>query len=98
MTSETAKTPWASRRLGQLIRQRREESGWTQEDLAGALDPYGIHWYQSTVNRIESGNRTITWDEAIVICAALGLDLVEAAKSDLDYARAVSQRLQTELE
>ena len=97
MASETDKPRWASRRLGLVIRRQREQMGWSQEDLAETLGQYGVRWYQSTVNRVESGGRTVTWDEAIVICAALGLDLVAAARSDLDYARAKTQRLEAEL-
>jgi transcriptional regulator with XRE-family HTH domain len=92
MTSETDKPRWASRRLGLLVRRRREEMGWSQEDLAGILGQYGVRWYQSTVNRVESGGRTVSWDEAIVICAALEIDLVEAAQGDLDHATAVRRR------
>lgn len=69
-----------SRSLGLLIRQRRNELGWSQEKLAQELNrDWGLRWYQSTVNRVETGGRTVTWDEAVVLAAILDLDLRKAS-------------------
>jgi ribosome-binding protein aMBF1 (putative translation factor) len=70
----------ASRYLGLLVRLRRSVVGWSQEKLAQEMSERleGVRWYQSTVNRIETGGRTVTWDEAVVLAAVLDFDLTEA--------------------
>jgi hypothetical protein len=68
----------ASRRLGALVRERREDLGLSQGALITAMEPYGFGWYQSTLTRLESGTRMVTFDEAVALAAVLDFDLNEA--------------------
>jgi UDP-N-acetylglucosamine 1-carboxyvinyltransferase len=52
--------------LGSLIRDARKQRGWTQNDLAEALDTS-----QSAITRIESGNQNLSLDMINRIAAAL---------------------------
>lgn len=52
-----------------LLRQRRIDAGFRQEDLAKKL---GAH--QSFVSKYESGERLLTFVETINICKILGID------------------------
>ena len=55
--------------LRTLLRERRIEAGFRQEDLAEKLNAH-----QSFVSKYESGERLLTFVETINICRALGLD------------------------
>lgn len=83
-----------SRRFGQEIRHRREARGWSQQDLVDAMNELGVRWYQTTVGRIETGGRNVTWDEAVVVAVVLDLDLNGlAAQDDTDIALAHYRQL-----
>lgn len=53
--------------IGEFIKSKREEAGLTQQSLAKAC---GLN-HDSTINRIESGKRTVSWDELGKISKAL---------------------------
>jgi hypothetical protein len=84
---ELARPREASRRLGALVRERREVLGLSQGALIAAMEPYGFGWFQSTLTRLESGARTIAWDEAIALAAILDFGLDDAAGIDPLKAR-----------
>jgi ribosome-binding protein aMBF1 (putative translation factor) len=46
-------------RLGAKIRELREARGLTQADLAAAMTSDDLRWYQSTVHKIERGERMV---------------------------------------
>jgi transcriptional regulator with XRE-family HTH domain len=71
----------ASEQLGRIVKARRLEAGGTQTDLAELMTKRGFSWRQSTVNRIETGLRPITWDEAVMLASLLSIDLAEAANT-----------------
>jgi transcriptional regulator with XRE-family HTH domain len=102
MTSEEqSRSPGqASRRLGLLVRELRDQRGWSQAELAYEMSALVTPWYQSTVNRIETGGRTVTWDEAVALSTVLGIDLAEAANevAGLDRVLAEYRRRQAEME
>jgi ribosome-binding protein aMBF1 (putative translation factor) len=60
-----------------VIRRTRLAVGWSQWKLAEAMTEQGFGWYQSTVNRTETGGRELTWREAIALSEMLGFDLRE---------------------
>jgi hypothetical protein len=62
------------------------------------MSALGSAWYQSTVNRVETGGRTVTWDEAIALSTVLDFDLTEAAGEDLDLILARYRRQRAEWE
>ena len=56
-----------------LIRRARVEKGWTQEDLARAMRQHGFRWSQSTVARVEGGQRPMLYTEASALTDLLGI-------------------------
>jgi transcriptional regulator with XRE-family HTH domain len=64
--------------LGALIRQRRRELGWTQEELAERISSDDEYVRQSEISRIESGRIGLPRRERLErIADALGLPLGE---------------------
>ena len=63
--------------VGPRIRSARYRSGnrVTQEQLAARLQTLSIDLDQTTISRIESGNRPITDIEIIAICKALDINV-----------------------
>ncbi len=57
-----------------LIRRARVEQGWTQEDLARAMRQHGFRWSQSTVARVEGGQRPMLYTEASALTDLLAID------------------------
>jgi transcriptional regulator with XRE-family HTH domain len=56
------------------LRQIRKARGWTQQDLANALAEAGMGRLDVfVINRMESGKRRVSLDEAIGIAAVLGV-------------------------
>ncbi|MCM2491109.1 helix-turn-helix domain-containing protein [Burkholderia glumae] len=56
--------------LGQRIRQRRKDLGWTQEDLADRAEID-----RSYVGGVERGERNLTFSVLCQLCKALGCDV-----------------------
>ena len=54
--------------FGQRVRGRRQELGWTIEDLAEAA---GLHW--SYVGQTERGERNVGMENICKLAAALGV-------------------------
>jgi transcriptional regulator with XRE-family HTH domain len=80
----------ASAQLGELVKLLRLQAGATQTDLAELMTGRGFSWHQSTVNRVETGLRPITWDEAVALASLLRINLAAAANTrDQLYARGV---------
>ena len=62
--------------LGQRIRQRRKDLGWTQEELA---DHAEID--RSYVGGVERGERNLTFTMLCQLCQALGCDVATLTQS-----------------
>jgi UDP-N-acetylglucosamine 1-carboxyvinyltransferase len=71
-------------RIGVLIRDARQHSGWTQSELATELKTS-----QSAVNRIEQGQQNLTLDMLARIGAALDSELVSVGASGPSHLRVV---------
>ena len=67
------------RTLGDAIRTRRQELGWSQEELAKRIADHGDEAFrQSDVSRLERGKVTLPRRERLVhVAAVLGLSLGE---------------------
>jgi HTH-type transcriptional regulator / antitoxin HipB len=61
--------------LGTAVRQRRRELGLTQTELAGVANTT-----LRFVSELERGKETVRLDVVLRVLAALGLDLVLAAR------------------
>lgn len=64
------------------LHRRRELIGMSQAELARRAKAEGLHIWQSAIGRIETGDRQVTLNEALVLASILGADLAEMA----DYA------------
>lgn len=61
--------------FGGRMRQRREQLGHSQQYVATALQQeFGINWHQTTVGKVEAGERPIRLTEALAVCMVLELD------------------------
>jgi transcriptional regulator with XRE-family HTH domain len=70
----------ASERLGRIVKRRRTRTGETQSELAARMNGHGHSWHQSTVNKIENGQRPIVWAEAVTLATVLDFDLRAAVE------------------
>lgn len=59
--------------FGEIIRQRRKELGWTQDDLAKKLG----YKSRTTISRIEDGSRDVPQKQTAKIAKALMMDPVD---------------------
>ena len=57
--------------MRRLIRQVREDRGMNQTELAREVSELGIPMRQTTISKIEDGNRKVGVDELLAIAAAL---------------------------
>lgn len=55
------------------LRKTREARGLSQEGLARHLDQYGYSWPQTTIQRIEAGQRRVDIAEAHTLARALDI-------------------------
>lgn len=100
---ESEEEPWGWDTLGfemnfaTQMRERRIAKGWSQTELAKRITQQGLKFHQTTVQRIEIGERPLKLTEAMVIAVALGTrfetmirsDSVELAYNELaDYLKA----------
>ncbi len=64
---ETSKVLPVARRVGNAIRFRREQLGWSQEDLG-----FAANTHRTYVGAIERGNKAITIAKLVQVAEALG--------------------------
>jgi transcriptional regulator with XRE-family HTH domain len=92
-----ARAEKASQRFGRKVRAERQARGWTQAQLADTLGALEVPWFQSTVNKVETGLRSVSWDEALVLSAVLGFPLADAAMTDEQHLLEQAARIQDEM-
>ena len=69
--------------MGARIRRWREDRGWTQQRLADwVAKSHGINWHQTTVGKIESGERPLKLAEAVAVAEALLLTVDELLEDE----------------
>ena len=61
--------------FGRRLRGLREDAGLTQRQLADVMRGAGYKIHQTTVAKIEAGERTVSVDEAAQLADVLGIDL-----------------------
>lgn len=62
-------------KLVTAFRNQRIDRGWTQAELARRAKIAGLQFHQSTIGKIEKGQRSLDAAEAIALANVLGLDL-----------------------
>src|SRR5690242_13035242 len=72
---------------GRKMALLREERGWTQAETARRMKPYGYSWAQSTVARIESGQRPLRLNEVVHVAALFGVSPIELLVPNVTPAR-----------
>jgi transcriptional regulator with XRE-family HTH domain len=63
--------------FGRRLRGLREEAGLTQRQLADLMRAAGYKMHQTTVAKIEAGERAVPVDEAAQFADVLGIDLTQ---------------------
>lgn len=63
--------------VGQVIRELRNERGWTQQQLAEAVAARGHDMSRAKVTKTESALRPLWFGEIEAFATALGVDMVE---------------------
>ncbi len=60
-----------------MVHRLREERGWSQAEVARRMGAYGYRWHQTTVGRIESGDRPLRFNEVIHVAALFGVSPIQ---------------------
>ena len=93
----------ANEHLAANLRTLRKRKGWSQADLAAKLAVHGVQWHQQTIGRIEAGQQSVKWGEAVALAAVLETSLdrltwptAEANATEHVYAAGYQVRQQYE--
>jgi transcriptional regulator with XRE-family HTH domain len=63
--------------FGRRLRYMREQAGLTQRQLADLMRAAGCKMHQTTVAKIEAGERAVSLSEAAEFAEQLGIDLTQ---------------------
>lgn len=74
----------ADTEVGAMVRQHREASLMSQQDLATAMRTRGYKWSQATVWSVESGERTLRYTESLDLAEACGFQASDKSSSEGD--------------
>ncbi len=58
--------------FGARVRAARERLGLSQQAISDGMRSYGVAWYQTTVGKVESGERPAKLSEAVALAFMLG--------------------------
>ncbi|HEY9778278.1 MAG TPA: helix-turn-helix transcriptional regulator [Planktothrix sp.] len=58
----------AAQKFGKIVRQMREERGWTQDDLAAELNADAAY-----ISRIENGKKNASLETVLKLASAFGV-------------------------
>jgi transcriptional regulator with XRE-family HTH domain len=62
---------------GRKLNSLRTEHGWSQAEVARRMDAYGYSWHQTTVGRIEGGQRPLRLNEVVHVAAMFGVNPIQ---------------------
>lgn len=72
--------------LGERIKMRRVDRGWTQAELIRAVADRGLSWHQQTLHKVETGSRNLVVHEAVILADSLEVSIGWLATGKLsDY-------------
>lgn len=69
----------AEREVGAQVRRAREQARLSQRELADAATAAGLSWHQTTVAKVEAGDRPLRLTEAAVLARVLGTEVAVLA-------------------
>ncbi len=69
---ETAALVGFAETISANLRSVRNESGWTQEQLARGMSTVGFDWKRITVAEVEAGSRRVSLEELVGLAALFG--------------------------
>ncbi|QGJ91133.1 hypothetical protein PBI_STROKESEAT_49 [Mycobacterium phage Strokeseat] len=72
--------------IGAVVRALRGELGMSQSDLIKVLHALGLMWHQTTLCRLESGERALRASEVVVLAGALSTTPSDLLGVDQDLA------------
>jgi len=77
--------------VGSVIRQLREDRGWSQFALTDAINKRTTaKWHKNTLSKVETGQRGLGFEEASVVADVLGVTLDELRDGSPDRERAAA--------
>jgi transcriptional regulator with XRE-family HTH domain len=62
---------------GRQLRRMREGRGWSRREVAERLEPFGYHWHQTVIAKIESAERPLRLNEALDLASVFGVPLTD---------------------
>lgn len=83
--------------VGANILRSREWLGMSQHDLVAALRIHGVSWHQTTVTRVERGERPVRIDELPGVLTVLGDVLAGTGLDEFRGDTARQEEVMTEL-
>ena len=67
--------PWINLSIGDLVKQRREAVGITQQELAKRMRWRDWSWSTAIVTAVETGRRTLKFNEAVDLAHLLSCEV-----------------------
>ena len=85
--------PTASENFARSLRGAREDRGMSQERIAKEMNTRGFKFHQSTVNKIETGERKVNVEEAFELAKVMGIPLTLLFEPDDQLPVTSAQRM-----
>lgn len=74
------------RQFGERVRELRQARDWTQGELANRMTAAGYSMHQTTIAKIESGNRPTNVGEVTALASLLGVSVADLFPDEDDEA------------
>lgn len=66
---------WTDREIGELCASLRKQRGLSQGQLVEIINATGLRWHQTTLTRVETGDRGLRVKELPCLAEALGISV-----------------------
>ena len=63
--------------IGENVKVLRNEAGWSQERLAGAMESAGYPWKRITCAEVEASTRRVSMEETVGLAVLFGVPVIE---------------------
>jgi transcriptional regulator with XRE-family HTH domain len=96
--SPYAGVPTPEQQVARYLRLLRQGHGWSQQDVAEKMKPYGYQWSQATVTRLESASRPIRINELTALATLYSIPVtqlleIQLTGSDFDDLDALEKEI-----